>query len=968
MRERLKQIIREEDKRNPLTDEQIARLLHIRRDEVTVLRHELGIADSRKRRLPVLKKEMAALLARYPDLSDRELTNRLNQQGFDVSRFTVLNVRKEMQALSPGEANSRSRRKPQTTSAANHAFSAIIGAKGTLKAAIQQLQAAVLYPPNGLHTLLFGATGVGKSRLAEAMYQYALEQNVLKRNAPFVVFNCADYAKNPQLLMSQLFGYVKGAFTGADQEKAGLVDKANGGILFLDEIHRLPPEGQENLFYLIDKGVYRRVGEVDFQRKANLLIVGATTERPESSLLLTLRRRIPMMVELPALAEWSEKERLALIFHFFNQEANRIGREVLVEKEVLQALLTYDCPGNTGQLHSDIRVLMARAFLNSMSSEEQSVLVRCHDLPSHVTTNRTGSSRDLTMLKKERYLFIPGQESLPVEPEEPGSGVTRLYEWIQQRYENLKEQGQNEDLINLIVRRELEARLDQLAADGEERIEERLMQLSKLVGERVVQTVEQMLWIAEKHLVFDYHRVLYVLAIHLKGVLDRYQAGSLPPVGEEETVELDSLAFQVAKEMSKIVQRMWGVDLPDREINFLAMYLSESAIRVSPKPKIGVVVASYGQVAKSMVDVAHRLFQKQHALAVELYWNDDIQQAVERIGQHIRQADQGAGVILLADMGTLFLKEAEWQETFGVPTRVIAPVTTSLVVEVLRKCLYSDLTLEQLVADLAPGGQPPQPTMTIPGSAKEKAIVSVCLTGDGAAHRLISLLKEKLGTRAEQIHFLNTSSLSIRKKAAEWQQQFEMLAVVGTVNPMLEGIPFVSMEEILDERGLVFLKRLLAVHDAAEWRNDAPKPLHLKDLIKPELVFDSLQANSKREVIELLSRALVANGYVKEEFAAKVWEREAVGSTHIAGYAAIPHAETSQTIKPAIALANLRSPVEWDTGVDVRCVFMLAINERCQPAVEELFEGITSPQLAAYAKQGQPLDLVAHILQHSNAS
>lgn len=90
---------------------------------------------------------------------------------------------------------------------------------------------------------------------AEVMYSFAKEIGRIKRNAPFVTFNCADYANNPQLLMSQLFGVKKGAYTGADKDRMGLVEKADGGILFLDEVHRLPPEGQEMLFYLIDKGL-----------------------------------------------------------------------------------------------------------------------------------------------------------------------------------------------------------------------------------------------------------------------------------------------------------------------------------------------------------------------------------------------------------------------------------------------------------------------------------------------------------------------------------------------------------------------------------------------------------------------------------------------------------------------------------------------------------------------------------------
>ena len=108
-----------------------------------------------------------------------------------------------------------------------------------------------------------------------------------------------------------------GSFTGAVADKAGLVELADGGILFLDEVHRLGPEGQEQLFCLIDKGQFRRLGETSSKRSARVLIIAATTESLESALLPTFRRRIPMTIELPTLAQRPPKERSELIYHLF---------------------------------------------------------------------------------------------------------------------------------------------------------------------------------------------------------------------------------------------------------------------------------------------------------------------------------------------------------------------------------------------------------------------------------------------------------------------------------------------------------------------------------------------------------------------------------------------------------------------------------------------------------------------------
>jgi len=146
----------------------------------------------------------------------------------------------------------------------------LIGAGGSIKKQIEQGKAAILYPPDGLHMIILGETGVGKSTFAEAMYKFAVECKKLAAQAPFIIFNCADYSENPQLLLSQLFGYVKGAFTGADKDKKGIVELAQEGILFLDEIHRLPPEGQEMMFLLMDKGVFRRLGESENFRSSKL--------------------------------------------------------------------------------------------------------------------------------------------------------------------------------------------------------------------------------------------------------------------------------------------------------------------------------------------------------------------------------------------------------------------------------------------------------------------------------------------------------------------------------------------------------------------------------------------------------------------------------------------------------------------------------------------------------------------------
>ena len=125
--------------------------------------------------------------------------------------------------------------------------------------------------------VLLGPSGSGKSYLAGLMHQFAIHNHILAPDAPFHIFNCAQYANNPELLSSNLFGHSKGAFTGAVCDTKGILAASDGGILFLDEVHRLNFENQEKLFIFLDKGIFRKVGENAVWQKANVRIIMATT-------------------------------------------------------------------------------------------------------------------------------------------------------------------------------------------------------------------------------------------------------------------------------------------------------------------------------------------------------------------------------------------------------------------------------------------------------------------------------------------------------------------------------------------------------------------------------------------------------------------------------------------------------------------------------------------------------------------
>ena len=260
-------------------------------------------------------------------------------------------------------------------------FDEIIGSKQSLYGQIRQLKAAARYPGLGLPVLLTGPTGVGKSFLAQKYYEYCVSKGYVSCDKRFIQFNCAEYADNPELLSSILFGYKKGAFTGADADKPGLFDEADGGVLFLDEIHRLNAKGQEKLFSFLDNQLIMPLGETKEAHPVKVRFICATTEDLTSNFLATFMRRIPVQIEIPALNERTALERESLIMKFYRDESIKIEQELYVSQQVLHFLTMRHYSSNVGQLKNAITLSVANALGHI---KDEKIYIRLSDLPSHI--------------------------------------------------------------------------------------------------------------------------------------------------------------------------------------------------------------------------------------------------------------------------------------------------------------------------------------------------------------------------------------------------------------------------------------------------------------------------------------------------------------------------------------------------------------------------------------------------------
>ena len=207
--------------------------------------------------------------------------------------------------------------------------------------------------PTDSTVLITGETGSGKEVMANAIHRLSK-----RADYPFVAINCSAIPET--LLESELFGYKKGAFTGANADKRGLLEEANQGTLFLDEIGDMNLSLQSKLLRVLDDGQVRRVGDTE-TKKVNVRIIAATNKDLRKEIEagrfredLFFRLNV-VMLHVPPLRDRKE-DIPVLIRSFLEKYNNESGKDVLrISDEALAVLMNYDYPGNVRELQNTIK-------------------------------------------------------------------------------------------------------------------------------------------------------------------------------------------------------------------------------------------------------------------------------------------------------------------------------------------------------------------------------------------------------------------------------------------------------------------------------------------------------------------------------------------------------------------------------------------------------------------------------------
>ncbi|MHC5228120.1 sigma-54-dependent transcriptional regulator [Enterococcus sp. LJL99] len=684
----------------------------------------------------------------------------------------------------------------------------------SLKNCIEQAKAAALYPPQRMHILLDGQTGVGKSMFAEMIYHFSQQQELIPPTAKLITFNCADYASNPQLILGQLFGVIEGAYTGAIEARKGLIEEADEGILFLDEVHRLSPDAQEMLFTFIDKKVFHRLGETTFDRTANVQLICATTEEIHSTLLQTFIRRIPMKIHLPTLKERGLTERLTLITDFFTDEAHKLTRNIKLSMNSLRALLGYHCTNNIGQLKTDIQLLCAQSYARSLSAHEEVLMITSYDLPEYIKeglyiSEERNALWKLTASYSTRFIDF----QIHSDPEkQPAFSFTEnethdIYQLIDHKMTDMEKIGLNAQATNEVVDMTIKEFFQSLENQETESHEN----IINLVGHEVFITTQRFLAATATHTNEYSESIVAGLAIHLHNMVLRMRKGEIirnPKLTEIQ--QSHAYYYQLAEKHKKIIEDALAITLPTDEVAFLALFLvPQITEQVAEKVKI-LVVAHGESTASSMANVVNDLLGNQAVVAFNMPLSCKPKNILLEIEAYLKQS-YWKSVLILADMGSLTNFATELMAKTDCEVVCIDLVSTLHVLEASRKAqlgysLEEITTGIQAITHLEKKTTEPLPT------TKKSFIVTACTTGSGSARLIKNLLSKQLNLYDDflTIHsFQIVDESALEKELACLKKEGEILCYVSTFQISSLHCPYFNISQAFDATSLEQMQQLI---------------------------------------------------------------------------------------------------------------------------------------------------------------
>lgn len=666
------------------------------------------------------------------------------------------------------------------------AFESMVGANGSLRKAIQQAQAALLYPCSNLNIQLVAPSGSGITHFGKEIYKFALEKKLLDESAPYNYVNCRYYTKNINVLSDVLFGDMAGI-------ENSCFAKSQGGMLFLDNVDLLDAKQYSRICQYLETGEIasengNKVLDCSdcFFIFATAAVDGVQTDWKNS-----------MTVELPRLSDRPLSEKFELVNQFFAEEAVNSKCSIEVTTEAIRALMALKFSHGIKELRLEIWSACANAYIRVLDEPEKNMRVCLNDFEENV-------QRGLLLYRNRRtdidelvgaanFMLYDMHEGLV--DTKSGHIMDDVYDNIKYQYKELSDRGVSDGDIREVI----EAYVGTITKlvpdrDREEQGELNLESLSKTVDIRVINAVSLL---AERYKKEQgrtlSNKVFYGICLHLNSLMTMQPLEHKRITDEQVKQIIRDYPAEYASmiEFSKMLEEMLHISISVEEAVLLTMFI------IKPEEPVHQPVLLYAMhgngTAKYLAETTNVLTQEKNAYAFDMNLTSDTRQAMADLEELILSIDNGGGVIAIYDTGSFATMFDMIAEHTNIKIRCINMPVTMTGIEVARRCaregdidqIYHTVNQELL-------------QLLHPVEQLKKIIVTLCHTSEGGAMQLKKYIDQysKLNMRTVPLAVADKDNLI--REVIELKKTYTIHAFVGTFDPKLFGIPFISIADVFE--------------------------------------------------------------------------------------------------------------------------------------------------------------------------